>query len=188
VLPAQYPDISVELSCLDRKIDLIGDGFDLVIRIGHLDDSSLVARKLGNCPRVTVASPSYIKKHGVPRKLNDLKQHNCLIFNLLVTVNIWHFLHKGKQVSVQVNGNMRSNSSDAIVENVLSGLGIAVIPNWLIQPLLDSGELVGIMDDYVPMEFPINALYPQNHYIPLKVRCFVNFLKEQFSQLPIFSI
>lgn len=183
-----YPDISLELSCLDRKVDLVSDGFDLVIRIGHLDDSSLIARKLGNSPRVIVSTPYYLNKYGKPENLNDLKQHNCLVYNLLATVNIWHFINKGKEVSLQVSGSMQSNSSDAILECVRSGLGIAVMPNWLIQPLLDNGELVTIMDDYVPTEFPINALYPHNHYIPLKVRCFVNYLKEQFSNMPIFTI
>jgi len=177
-----HPEIDMELSCLDRKVDLVGDGFDLVIRIGHLDDSSLVARKLGDSPRVIVASQNYLDAYGEPHNLDELKQHNCFVYTHLSTVNIWHFWYQGKEVSLQVNGSMQSNSGDAIRECVMSGLGIAVMPNWLIQPDLDTGSLVSIMDDYVPTELPINAVYPQNNYIPLKVRCFVNFFKELYAK------
>ena len=104
---------------------------------------------------------------------------------LHLTSNIWHFAHQGKEVSVQVKGSMQSNRSDAILECVMSGIGIAVMPNWLIQPLLDSGDLVIIMADFVPTEFPINAVYPQNNYIPLKVRCFINYMKDVYLQEPV---
>ena len=180
-----YPDIRLEVSSLDRKIDLLGDGFDLVIRIGILADSNLVARKIGSCPRVIVASPEYLKEHGSPAGIQELKDHNCLVYTDLATVNIWHFWYQGKELSIQVKGSMKSNCSDAILECVLAGIGIAVMPNWLIQPHLDSGNLVPIMADFVPTEFPINAVYPQNNYIPLKVRCFVNYMKEAYLQNPV---
>ncbi len=109
-----YPDIKVELNFLDRKIDLLNDGFDLVIRIGHLADSNLVARQLGMSPRVIVASPEYLKAHGTPKSPDDLKQHHCLVYTNLATVNIWHFWHKKKEVRIQVDASMQSNSSDAI--------------------------------------------------------------------------
>ncbi|NRB41685.1 MAG: LysR family transcriptional regulator [Pseudomonadales bacterium] len=182
-----YPDIRLELTSLDRKVDVIGEGFDLVIRIGHLADSSLVARKLGQSPRVMVASPAYLASHEKLSNLDELKQHNCLIYSNLATVNIWHFRHQGKEKSVQVKGTMQSNSSDAIRECVLAGLGIAVLPNWLIQADLDAGSLVTIMPDHVATEFPINAVYPQNPYIPLKVRCFVNFMKDVYSHNPVMN-
>ena len=180
-----YPDIRLEVSALDRKIDLLGDGFDLVIRIGILADSNLVARKIGSSPRVIVASPEYLKTHGSPAGIQELKDHNCLVYTDLATVNIWHFWYQGKEVSIQVKGSMQSNCSDAILECVLSGIGIAVMPNWLIQPQLDSGDLVPIMEDFVPTEFPINAVYPQNNYIPLKVRCFINYMKDAYLQNPV---
>ncbi|MCJ8299179.1 MAG: LysR family transcriptional regulator [Pseudomonadales bacterium] len=180
-----YPDISIEVSFLDRKVDLLNDGFDLVIRIGHLADSNLVARKLGGCPRVVVASSEYLKRKGVPQDLHDLKDHDCLVYTNLATINIWHFSYGGEEVSIQVNGSMQSNSSDAILECVLSGIGIAVMPNWLIQPQLDSGDLLTIMDDFIPTELPINAVYPQNNYIPLKVRCFINYIREAYLLEPV---
>lgn len=182
-----YPDIRVDISALDRKIDLVADGFDLVIRIGELADSNLIARRLGYSPRVIVASPEYLTQHGVPRSLADLKQHSCLVYTGLATVNIWHFRHQGKAVSQQVTGSMQSNASDAITECLLSGLGIAVMPVWLIQSQLTAGSLVTILNDFVPTEFPINAVYPQNHYIPLKVGYFVNFMKDVYSGNPVFK-
>lgn len=182
-----YPDIQVELSFLDRKIDLLTDGIDLVIRVGHLLDSNLVARKLGTSPRVIVASPDYLTAHPTPKCLNDLKQHNCLVYTNLSTVNIWHFSHMGKEVSTQVTGSMQSNSGDAILQCAMSGIGIAVLPNWLIQPQLDRGELVVVMDDYFPVEFPINAIYPQNNYTPLKVRLFIDFIKQIYLEDAVFN-
>lgn len=180
-----YPDIRLEVSSLDRKIDLLGDGFDLVIRIGILADSNLVARKIGSCPRVIVTSPEYLKAHGAPAGIEELKDHNCLVYTDLATVNIWHFWYQGKEHSIQVKGTMQSNCSDAILECVLAGIGIAVMPNWLIQPQLDSGNLVPILAEFVPTEFPINAVYPRNNYIPLKVRCFINYMKEAYLQNPV---
>ncbi len=182
-----YKDISLDLNMLDRRIDILGEGFDVVIRIGQLADSNLVARKLGASPRVMVATADYLKRYGTPNKLGDLKQHNCLVYSNLASLNIWHFEHQGKGVSAQVGGSIISNTSDALLECVLAGLGIAVLPIWLIKEELDSGLLVTLMSDYLPTTFPINALYPQNNYIPLKVRCFVNFFKEVYLSDSVFG-
>ena len=185
----RYPEINIDLSVLDRKIDLVGEGVDVIIRIGNLADTSLVARKLGSSPRAIVASSEYLESHGRPQTLDDLKRHNCIVYAHLSTGNIWHFGHRGKEVTLQiVRGSLRSGSSDAIRECVRSGLGVAVLPYWLIQHDLEDGSLVSIMRDYVPTEFPINAMYPQNHYVPLKVRCFVKFYKEVFSRDPVFKM
>lgn len=177
------PDIKVDFSVLDRRIDLVGEGVDVIIRIGNLEDSSLIARKLGVSPRVTVASPEYLKTHGEPKTLEDLKHHDCIVYTHLTTGNIWHFIHQGKEVTAQVSGRtLQSSSSDAILQCVLADLGIAVLPTWLIQPDLDKGSVVPILDDFVPLEFPINAMYPQNHYVPLKVRSFVKFYEKVFAE------
>ena len=183
----RYPDISIHLDLLDRRIDIIAEGFDLVFRIGHLADSSLVARTLGASPRTIVASPEYLKVHKQPHKLSDLKQLNCIVYTSLSTVNIWHFRHKGKEVTLQVGGTIQSNSSAVIRQYVLSGLGVAVLPRWLIQPDLDKGSLVTILSDYIPTEFPINAVYPKSSYTPLKIRSFVDYFREIYSQKRIFD-
>ena len=183
-----YPDIELELSVLDRRIDIIAEGYDLVIRIGQLSDSNLIARKIGASPRVLVASAQYLKEHGTPQTLNDLKQHNCLVYSNLSTVNIWHFLHESKQVSLQVSGTMQANSGDAIRECVLAGLGIGVLPNWLVQQDLDEKNMQVILPEYQPVPFNIYGVYPHNHYTPLKVRCFIDFFKNIYDKKPVLAL
>ena len=190
-LPAflkRYPDIKLEFSTLDRQIDLVSEGVDAIIRVGTPTDSSLVARKLADSPRLILASPSYLKQHTAPKNLEDLKRHNCLVYSYLTTGSVWHFEHQGKDKTIQVRATtLQSGSVDAILECALAGIGIAVLPRWLVHKELERGTLVTIMQDYVPSSFSINAMYPQNHYIPLKVRCFVNFFKELYAQDTIFQ-
>ena len=182
-----YPDISFDFIMSDRNIDLIGEGVDVAIRIGELYDSSLHARQFGVNRRLLAAKPEYFEEHGVPKSPKDLKHHNCMVYTLLHTGNIWHFKRRGKNISVQVSGNFRSDNSDAIKEIVMAGKGIFVFSAWLIQPELESGALQPVKWDYTPTEIPINALYPQNRFVPLKVRCFIDFLKERFENDPLFN-
>ena len=189
-LPAflnMYPEINLDLSLLDRQVDLLGEGIDTVIRIGRLEDSSLVAKKIGSSPKVMVASPQYLKTNGTPRTLEALKQHNCIIYTHLSSFDRWHFDYQGMEVSVHVSGTIRSNSSDVIRQCVLSDLGIAVSPRWLVQADLESGEMVTLLEDYIPTEFPINALYPQNRYIPCRVKCFINYFNDVFAQYSVLA-
>lgn len=181
----EYPDINIELSFLDRRIDLKGDGFDLAIRIGTLPDSSLIARPLGYSPRIVVASPFYIEKYGKPHSLDDLKQHNCLIYTNLSSINIWHFTSNNQKFSVQIKGTLQSNCSDAILECTRSGVGIAVLPYWFIQHHLDDETLVPLLEDMIPVEFPINAIYPNKNYIPNKIKCFIDYMKHQYDRTPV---
>ncbi len=178
----KYPNIHLDVSLVGHRVDLVGEGVDVAIRIGKLADSNLVARKIGSCPRVIVASPTYLKANGTPETADDLGQHQCLLFNKQGSFNQWHFIHKGKEVSVAINGSMKSSSGDVIRECVLGDLGIAVLPKWLVHEELQQGSLVAIMQDYQPQDFPIHAVYPHNHFLPLKVRCFINYYKEVFAQ------
>lgn len=182
-----YPDINIDLNLLDRRIDLIAEGVDVAFRIGHLSDSSLIAQKLGSTSRVIVASPGYVKAHGLPHKLEDLKHHNCLVYTQLATVNSWHFWHMNKEVSIRVNGTVKANTGYALHECALADMGIAVLPTWLVQPDIDSGRLQLVLTEFVPTKFPINALYPQRSYVPLKVRCFIDFYKALFADNPVIS-
>lgn len=180
-----FPNIKLDLALMDRHVDLVADGIDVAVRIGALEDSSLIARRLGNSPRLLVASKSYLKKHGRPSHPDELKNHNCLVYSLLSTVNIWHFEHKGKEFTVQVNGSFQANNSDAVREMALAGCGIMVLPKWMSDPYIQNGRLEAILTEYTPHGFPIQAVYLDKRYVPSKVRSYVNFLQKSFASDPL---
>lgn len=180
-----YPNLKLDLMLMDRHVDLIAEGIDVAVRIGILDDSSLLSRRLGDSPRLLVAAKSYLDKHGRPKHPHELKKFDCLVYSLLGTGNIWHFQRQGKAFAVQVEGVFRANNSDAVRQMAVAGIGIMVLPKWMSQPYIKNGELEAILTDYTPRGFPIQAVYPQNRYVPSKVRSFVSFLREAFAGDPL---
>ncbi len=182
---SKYPEIRVDLALTDKHVDLVGEGFDLAVRAQQLPDSSLVARKLFDNPMFLVGSPSYLAEHGAPRKPADLADHNCLIYSRLDSINHWHFTRKGRDYPVTVTGNLQCDNGDTLLQASVAGLGLIVLPHWMIHSQLESGELELVMQDYTPPPLPIQAVYPQRRYLPLRVRCFVEFLAEQFAVNPV---
>lgn len=180
-----YPNIKIDIMLLDRQVDLVAEGVDVAIRIGILDDSSLIARRLGDSPRLLVASKSYLQKHGRPNHPDELKNFDCLVYSLLGTGNIWHFMHQGKKISVAVKGNFQANNSDAVRQMALAGGGIMALPKWMSHPYIENGELELLLTEYTPQAFPIQAVYPQNRYVPSKVRSFVSFMQQSFASDPL---
>ncbi len=180
-----YPNVKLDIMLLDRQVDLVAEGVDVAIRIDILDDSSLIARRLGDSPRLLVASKSYLQKHGRPNHPDELKNFDCLVYSLLGTGNIWHFLHQGKEFSVGVKGNFQANNSDAVRQMALAGAGIMALPKWMSHPYIENGELEPILTEYTPQGFPIQAVYPQNRYVPSKVRSFVSFMQQSFASDPL---
>ncbi len=180
-----YPNVKIDIMLLDRQVDLVAEGVDVAIRIDILDDSSLIARRLGDSPRLLVASKSYLQKHGRPNHPDELKNFDCLVYSLLGTGNIWHFLNKGKEFSVGVKGNFQANNSDAVLQMALAGAGIMALPKWMSHPYVENGELDCILTEYTPQGFPIQAVYPQNRYVPSKVRSFVSFMQQSFASDPL---
>jgi len=180
-----YPNVKLDIMLLDRQVDLVAEGVDVAIRIDILDDSSLIARRLGDSPRLLVASKSYLQKHGRPNHPDELKNFDCLVYSLLGTGNIWHFLHQGKEFSVGVKGNFQANNSDAVLQMALAGAGIMALPKWMSHPYVENGELDCILTEYTPQGFPIQAVYPQNRYVPSKVRSFVSFMQQSFASDPL---
>jgi len=180
-----YPNVKLDIMLLDRQVDLVAEGVDVAIRIDILDDSSLIARRLGDSPRLLVASKSYLQKYGRPNHPDELKNFDCLVYSLLGTGNIWHFLHQGKESSVGVKGNFQANNSDAVLQMALAGAGIMALPKWMSHPYIENGELEPILTEYTPQGFPIQAVYPQNRYVPSKVRSFVSFMQQSFASDPL---
>lgn len=182
---SRYPEIKLDLALSDSHVDLTREGFDIAIRAQKLQDSSLNARELFKNPMFLIASPSYLKQHGVPRTPEELVDHNCIVYSELSTQNSWHFTHENDDISVQVNGNFQCDNGDTILTAAVAGVGFAVLPYWMIKSHLDAGELQVVMSDFQPSTLPVNAVFPHSRYLPLKVRCFIDFLIEEFARSPL---
>jgi len=175
---SQYPDVKLDLVMDDGYIDLVKDGVDLAIRVGPLPDSSLIARKIGDSPRVTVASTDYLAEHGEPKILSDLKDHSCIVYTFLTTRNEWHFNSAGGEEKLRVNGRFSASNPDAIRAAVIAGVGIAVTPLWLIHDALAEGKVKVILADYRPTPLEVHAVYPDRRFVPSRVGLFIDHLKE----------
>lgn len=180
---AANPDVKISFNLSDQVVDLVREGYDLSIRIGGTIDPSLVAIKLYSNHRVVCASPDYLEKHGIPRNLKDLGQHNCLTFNLQGGQQRgWHFRENNKTVIVRTNGNLDCNDGELLHRWCLEGYGLAWRSTWEIQSELASGKLVTVLDEYALPNYDIMAVYPQQKYLPLKTRLFIDHLKTIYIQ------
>lgn len=180
-----YPDVNVELMLQAGYIDLIEEGFDLAIHLDELRDSSLIARKLGSSQRLVCGSPSYFKKRGVPRTPDDLRKFNCLVNSTLPPRDQWQFSVPGGETTVvRVAGTMHSNVADALRMAALSGLGLVLLPTYMVGQDIRKGRLQAVLTDYVPSPLEIHAVYPHRKHLSAKVRTFVDFLHERFHPKP----
>lgn len=179
---AKYPDIEFDVQLTDDFIDIIREGFDLAIRIGELEDSSLVARKIAPDNRVICAAPAYLEKHGTPTTLADLDLHNCLSAG---AQDVWRLEGAEGQRPVRTNGNVRSNSSDFIHEALCAGLGLGLRSTWEIGPQLLSGDLKVVLPKYRgSSNVAIYAVYPCREFMPAKVNVLIDFLAELYGPEP----
>lgn len=173
----RYPDIELDLQIADRKIDLIEEGVDIAVRVGELRDSALKARRLGTARRICVASPAYLSAYGTPHTPEDLRQHNCVLFSLLATGNLWPF--EGQPV--EVRGNFKVNSPEGVRSAVLDGLGVGLMPCWLFADALAAGEVVQLLAGWAVPALPITALYPAKRLLPRRAAVFMDYLSEAFA-------
>ena len=173
-----YPDISLDLSVGDRRIDPFAEQADITIRVGPLADSELVRVGLGEVRRVIAASPDYLSRHGVPRCPEDLRSHNCLQLAGNARLTNWPLLEDGKRILLPVTGTLRSDSADALLEMALAGMGVIRVGDFLGEAALADGRLVPLLSDcHDDDPQPISALIlPGRQSIP-RVRCFIDFLK-----------
>lgn len=179
---ASYPDIHIDVRMNDRIVDLVEEGVDVAFRMGKLPDSSLVAKTLCSSPMVTVATPGYLKSHGIPQHPRELKEHDCVIYTEWARSHDIDYLEEGEPLRVRVDGRLLTNNSEAMRAALLSGLGIAKAPKWLVGDALKSGELVSILADYQTNPVDIHAVYPSGRHLPSKVRCLIDFFAEQCTQ------
>jgi len=177
----RYPQIDFALQVEDRLVDLIADQIDVAIRVAHLDDSSLIARKLVDSQRILCAAPGYLAKAGNPVVAENLAQHACLLYINAGRVNDeWTLLKNGEMKKVRVSGHFQSNNGIALVTAACSGAGILLIDRLIVSKHLKSGELVPVLDNYqLPSGSPVYAVYPARDWLALKTATFVAFLQER---------
>ncbi|MCK8046259.1 LysR substrate-binding domain-containing protein [Shewanella sp. 1CM18E] len=169
---ALYPELEVKLNLTNQKLDLVDEGYDLAIRLGHLEDSSMMAKKLSSRTQYVCASPSYISTYGIPHSLSELDQHNCLIG----TMDYWRFQENGKARNVRVKGSLSCNSGHALVDAAIKGIGIVQLPDYYVLPYIEAGELTALLEQNRQPEEGIWALYPQNRHLSPKVRMLLEHL------------
>lgn len=171
------PQLSVELTLSDRNVDIVEEGVDVAVRIGHLPDSGFAAVRLGATQRVLVASPAYLRKAGTPRAPEALKDHDCLRFSGLTPGRDWHFVRDGRESSVRVSGRFTSNSGDAVIEATLQRQGIACVLCYQVAQPLASGKLRLVLQDFAPPPVEIHAVFAHPKLVSAKVRAFVEHLR-----------
>ena len=174
-----YPGISVDMHLSDAKVDLIGEGFDIGLRIASLPDSSLRARKLRDVRTYIVAAPSYLDRMGTPRHPAELGEHECLRYSLLPTPELWRFTNsQGDEAAVRPHGRLRANNSDVMLHSLRSGHGIAVVPDFIIDADLISGAVVPILEEWKPPPVALHLVTPPGKIRPARVTTLIEFLAE----------
>jgi LysR family transcriptional regulator for bpeEF and oprC len=185
----RYPDIDLQLGFSDRPVDLLQEGVDCVLRVGALDDSSLVARRIGLFECVTCASPEYLARAGEPRTIEELSQYQAVNYFSSKTGRIidWSFLVDGKEIEVKMPGSVSVNDADAYVTCALEGFGLIQMALFMVLPHLRSGALKEVLPEWKPLPMPISAVYPHSRHLSPKVRVFVDWVAEVFDRCPLLS-
>jgi DNA-binding transcriptional LysR family regulator len=174
-----HPEVSASLDLSDRTVDLVNEGVDCAVRLGGLADSSLVAVRLGEMRRVVVGSPAYFQQRGVPRSLDDLHAHDCLA---LATQSGWDFQSAGKSILFKPPGRFACNDGAVLHEWALAGMGLAWRSLWEVGEDLRWGRLVSVLDNHATAPVGIHAVFPQRRHLPLRVRLFIDMLKENYGR------
>ncbi len=188
-LPAffeRYPDIQLELGSSDRTVDLIEEGVDCAVRGGVLENSNLIARRIGVINFVTAAAPAYLEKFGAPQHPRDLDRHRCVNYFSAKTGKIfeWDFTKDGERIQVQMPGVIALNDSNAYVQAGLSGLGVIQMTDYLTLQHVRDGRMVQLLPDWQTDPLPVHIVYPQNRHLSAKVRVFVEWVAELFDNHP----
>ncbi len=183
---SEYPDITVNMVLNNRFVELISEGFDMAIRIGELEDSSMRARKLTETSYRMIGSPSYFQKHGRPMRLEDLNDHRLLHYSAQANGNFWKVTApSGERRVIRSAGWLTVNDGQSLMNAAISGLGIAYLPHFLCADALQSGQVQEAIPN-LPMETTgIYAVYPPGRFTQPKVRAFIDYLARRFSDMPV---
>lgn len=179
---ALHSQLKVDVHVTMREVDLVAEGYDLAIRYGQLVDSSLKARKVYELPHVVCAAPTYLRKHGVPKTVEQLHAHNCLIATFEPCAT-WHFNVDGKDVGINLQGNWRSNSGSALITAAIEGVGICRLPELYLREFLQTGRLVPLLEEFRSEPLAVWMVYPNARYVPAKVRLFIDYFSANIERL-----
>ncbi len=179
----RHPAIKVALTLDDRVVDLVGEGYDVAVRIAELPPSTLIARRLAVNRRVLCAAPAYLERAGRPQHPAELASHACLSYAYLATGNDWRFRGPDGPVSVRVDAALSANNGDVLRQFALRGLGILLSPTFIVSEDLRRGALVPLLEDWTDADTGIYAIYPHSRHLSPKVRAFVDFLAARFGPL-----
>ena len=191
----RYPGVAVDLLALDRTVNLVEERIDLAIRMTNRLEPNLIARPLGVCRSIICATPDYLARHGLPRKVEDLALHNCLTHSY-VGRSLWQFDSKKKNAksgkaaaaaktqSVAVGGSISANEVTVLLQAVLAGVGIGHMPAYTVAPLVASGQLVQLLPDYEPLQLGMYGVYASRKHMPATLRTMLDFLAQRFAGQP----
>ena len=171
-----HPNLHVEIEFEDKRVDLVAEGYDLALRIGYMQDSSLVARKISSSPMHFVASPSYLESRGTPLTPDDLEYHQGLLYKSSLNQAHWQSTKANQIQRYKIQSKVVSNNGMALLEMTKAGLGISNLPGFFVKDALASGELVEILSEYRQKPLDIYVVYPNRRHLPAKVRAFIEFL------------
>ena len=171
-----HPNLHVEIEFEDKRVDLVAEGYDLALRIGYMQDSSLVARKISSSPMHFVASPSYLDARGIPLTPDDLEYHQGLLYKSSLNQVHWQSTKANQIQRYKIQSKVVSNNGMALLEMTKAGLGISNAPDFFVKDALASGELVEILSEYKQKPLDIYVVYPNRRHLPAKVRAFIEFL------------
>lgn len=177
---ALYPHILTDIALTDTLVDIAAGQADVAVRFGPLADSTLTARKLGETRRIIVASPSYLRQHGMPQIAEDLHQHNCLNFNFRRAEPVWPFYRAGEDFAMSVKGSIEANNGETLGQLAANGVGIARVGTFSVADDIAAGRLVPVLEDFNPGDVEmIHAVFVGGTSTPARVRAFVDFLVER---------
>jgi len=178
-----YPDVAAVMTLNDRKVDLIDEGFDVALRIGDLDDSTLISRRLCPISMTTAAAPGYLADHGVPTHPVDLKRHNCLGYDYLDGGEAWTFHGPNGPIRRRFKPRIRANNGDMLAAAAIAGHGVLHTPTFTVAEALADGALVSVLEDWAQPDRARLAIYPAGRPLPAKTRAFIDFLARHFEGL-----
>jgi LysR family transcriptional regulator for bpeEF and oprC len=178
----KYPKVKISLTLMNRKVDLIEEGYDIAIRAGHLNDSSLYAKHVSEVVVKTVVSKAYLHSNEMIKHPKDLVDHNCIVNTAVANPRRWPYQIDGAEKLIKVDGDMEANDSTYIVELVKAGLGVARVPLQYVKQELSSGELVELLTEFNPPALPVNIIYPSAKLMSATQRALIDFMGAEFEQ------
>jgi DNA-binding transcriptional LysR family regulator len=185
VLPAfmrRHPELKVQLLLEDRYTDLQAEGIDVAIRIGALRDSSLVATRIGTIDRLFCAAPAYLLEKGTPHQPEELKHHCCLHYSLLSVREEWGGVFGQSSEMIEIRGSLSANNAEVLKEAAIQGMGITLLPRFVVQQALTDGRLQQVLPDFSPVPFGLFAVRLSRQFTPARLRLFIEFLRESFAE------